>query len=123
MSVLLDTNIVLYFLGGRLAEPLPEDGIAVSVVTELELLSFPGMDRAGESAIVAFLERVEVVGLESEVKVHAVRLRRLTNLRLPDAIIAGTAAARGMVLYSNDERLVQRQVVPTKSLRVLPEPK
>ncbi len=33
---LLDTNIILYLLGGRLAEPLPEGNYYVSVMTEIE---------------------------------------------------------------------------------------
>jgi len=37
MSIVLDTNAVLYFLAGRLAEPLPEADFYVSVMTEIEL--------------------------------------------------------------------------------------
>ena len=38
MTGLLDTNVALYLLGGRLAEPLPGGNYGVSVVTEMELL-------------------------------------------------------------------------------------
>ncbi len=41
MNIVLDTNAVLYFLGGRLAEPLPQANFYVSVITEIELLSYP----------------------------------------------------------------------------------
>lgn len=37
--ILLDTNVVLYFLGGRLTNPLPSGQYFVSVITEIELLS------------------------------------------------------------------------------------
>ncbi len=36
--ILLDTNVVLYLLGGRLAKPLPSGQYVVSVITEIELL-------------------------------------------------------------------------------------
>lgn len=39
MTALLDTNVVLYFLGGRLAAPLPPGDYGVSVITEMELLA------------------------------------------------------------------------------------
>jgi predicted nucleic acid-binding protein len=42
--ILLDTNVVLYFLGGRLANPLPSGEYFVSVITEIELLSYPSLN-------------------------------------------------------------------------------
>ncbi|MFA5920045.1 MAG: hypothetical protein WC856_01990 [Methylococcaceae bacterium] len=41
MSIVLDTNAVFYFLAGHLAEPLPQADFYVSVITEIELLSYP----------------------------------------------------------------------------------
>jgi len=41
MNKVLDTNTVLYLLGGRLAESLPEAYYFISVITEIELLSYP----------------------------------------------------------------------------------
>ncbi|MBL8887298.1 MAG: type II toxin-antitoxin system VapC family toxin [Phycisphaerales bacterium] len=118
MSVLLDTNIVLYFLSGRLAEPLPVGPLAISVITELELLSFPALDAAGESTIRTFLSQVTVLDLAGPVKDAAVAARRTHGLRLPDAIVVGTASAHGLSLLTNDERLVRKQVVETRSLRL-----
>ncbi|PYS40077.1 MAG: hypothetical protein DMF71_14045 [Acidobacteria bacterium] len=37
MTGLLDTNVALYLLGGRLAELLPVGNYGVSVITEMEL--------------------------------------------------------------------------------------
>ncbi|PHM10709.1 PIN domain nuclease, partial [Nostoc sp. 'Peltigera malacea cyanobiont' DB3992] len=41
--ILLDTNVVLYFLGGRLVNPLPSGEYFISVITEIELLSDPSL--------------------------------------------------------------------------------
>ena len=41
MTGLLDTNVALYLLGGRLAESLPAGAYGVSVITEMELLAWP----------------------------------------------------------------------------------
>jgi hypothetical protein len=35
----LDTNAILYFLGGKLAQPLPTGQYFISVISEMELLS------------------------------------------------------------------------------------
>lgn len=40
MNIVLDTNAALYFLAGRLAQALPQAEFYVSVITEMELLSF-----------------------------------------------------------------------------------
>jgi len=48
LSVVLDTNVVLYYLGNRLAGDLPSGPICVSVVTEIELLSYPDLSRDEE---------------------------------------------------------------------------
>lgn len=54
MKWLIDTNIVLYHLGGRLAEPIPGGEHAISVITELELLSWDELDATGEAASAPF---------------------------------------------------------------------
>lgn len=47
----LDTNIILYFLGGRLADPFPAGTYAISVISELELLAYPGLVSSEEQRI------------------------------------------------------------------------
>jgi hypothetical protein len=49
LRALLDTNAALYFLGGRLSEPLPAAQYFASVITEIELLSYPTLDASGEA--------------------------------------------------------------------------
>jgi len=39
LKKVLDTNAILYLLGGRLAQPLSSAAYFVSVVSEMELLS------------------------------------------------------------------------------------
>lgn len=53
--ILLDTNIVLYFLGGRLIHPLPPAQYLISVITEMELLSYPSLTSDEEARIINFL--------------------------------------------------------------------
>lgn len=53
------------------------------------------------------LADVAVVGIEAEVKRHAIDLRRQMRLRLPDAIIAATAIALDAELLTNDAAMIQ----------------
>ncbi|MDD5308462.1 MAG: type II toxin-antitoxin system VapC family toxin [Deltaproteobacteria bacterium] len=105
MRRVLDTNVALYLLGGRLAEHLPEGEYSISVITEMELLSYPDLDEAGERAIRNLLADLEIVGLTPEVKERAIGLRRSHMIKLPDAIIAATALALGAEILSCDARL------------------
>ena len=55
MTGLLDTNVALYLLGGRLAAPLPEGEHGVSVITEMEMLAWPSLTPEEEARVRAFL--------------------------------------------------------------------
>lgn len=103
---LLDTNVALYFLGGRLAEALPDGECVVSVITELELLAYPALDDRAEALVRQFLHSVGIVELTDRVKAETIRLRRSHGLKLPDAIVAGTAAASGVELLTNNARML-----------------
>lgn len=102
----LDTNIVLYFLGGCLAEPLPVGKYGISVITELELLAYPGLSREEADQLEVFISKIAVIDLTLSVKTHAINYRKRLNLKLPDAIIAATARALNATLLSNDQRLL-----------------
>lgn len=43
IDYLFDTNILIYLLNNRLAENLPSGRYGYSVITEIELLSFPAL--------------------------------------------------------------------------------
>ncbi len=114
----LDTNAVLYLMGGRLAEPLPEGQYFASVVTEIELLSYPSLDAAEEERIRTFLSEITVVELTREVKEAAIQLRRQHSLKLPDAIIAATASSLEAELLTNDHKLSQLPNISSRQLRL-----
>ena len=114
----LDTNVILYFLGGRLAEPLPVGPYAISVISELELLAYPGLTLSEEQRVRAFLADIAVTDLTQAIKSHAVELRKRYSLKLPDAIVAATALALDATLLTNDQRLLALKEVPTRMLPI-----
>nr|VFK64681.1 MAG: hypothetical protein BECKUNK1418G_GA0071005_104922 [Candidatus Kentron sp. UNK]VFK71178.1 MAG: hypothetical protein BECKUNK1418H_GA0071006_105322 [Candidatus Kentron sp. UNK] len=109
---LLDTNIVIGLLKGdpasvALAEQveLRLEQCAVSQITRMELLSFQGITRDEERRINIFLAACHVCRLDERTEQEAIRLRRLTNLKLPDAIVAASALVRGATLLTLDQRM------------------
>ena len=105
LSYVLDTNIVIYLQKGWLAEALPKGHMAISVITEIELRGFPGLSAEQEEYLTRFLAEIRIESLDKDIKETAIRLRRNHRIKLPDALIAATALARGAVLLTNDEHL------------------
>jgi hypothetical protein len=116
MSIVLDTNTVLYFLAGRLAEPLPEADFYVSVITEIELLSYPLLKMEDETEIRSFLNDVTIIDLTETIKQSAITLRRKYRLKLPDALIVATAHDLNAELCTNDIKLLNISELSIKSL-------
>lgn len=118
MKRVLDTNAVLYLLGGKLAQSFPVGQYFISVISEMELLSYPFLDESAQAKIEGFLSEVTVVGLTEEVKSLAIRLRRQHSLKLPDAIVAATALSLGASLLTNDSKLLQLPGLPSQALEL-----
>ena len=114
----IDTNIFILRVNDRLAELLPRGEIACSVITEIELLSFPALTSSEEALLRSTLARVAVYGIDRDTKEEAIRLRRQSRLKLPDAIIAATAIRHQAVLVTNDNELQKVPGLKSQSLAV-----
>lgn len=108
MSLVLDTNASIYQLAGILDLPIGRGIFAVSVVTKIELLAFPGLTAESEVEVRRMLvEDVEVVPLSEAIVERTIRLRRTSRIKLPDAVIAATALELGYELMTNDAALAK----------------
>jgi len=59
-SILLDTNTVLYLLGGKISTDfLPEGVYYISFITELELLSYPNISETESNTIQQFINGID----------------------------------------------------------------
>ena len=101
-GVLLDSNAIIYLVGRRVSDPLPDGPYFVSAISEIEVMGFPLLSSADESNLRGFLDVVEVVGLSVEIKDLAILLKRQHRLKTPDAIIAATAVHLEIDVVSND---------------------
>jgi len=100
----LDTNIALYLLGGDqvLATVLNEKEVYISVISEMEMLGYPGIATEEIIRIKSFLAETTIVELTPDIKNKTIELRQFYNVKLPDAIIAATAISQNIPLLSAD---------------------
>ena len=92
-SLIIDTNIALYLLGGdrTLSVVLDGETIYFSFISELELLSYQGLTEAERKVVNQFISDCIVIDINREIKDKTIVLRQTYRLKLPDAIIAATA--------------------------------
>jgi len=122
VRAILDTNAVIYLQKGLLQEPLPPGEYLISVITEIELLSFPGLTEPQRIWLQRLIDDLEVVELDVGVKRRAIELRRNHHLKLPDALIAAAALTRDAVLLTNDGRLSNLPGIRCQSLKLRATP-
>ncbi|MDA0738711.1 MAG: type II toxin-antitoxin system VapC family toxin [Nitrospirae bacterium] len=115
---LFDTNAILYFLGGVLADPLPKGRFWISVITEIELLSYPSLTPEEAAKIKDLFSDIAIIGLTSTIKEEAITLRRNKNLKVPDAIIAASAKILQATLLTNDRSMKNIPDISIQALRL-----
>jgi predicted nucleic acid-binding protein len=107
--VVADTSVIVAFLKGDpvAGEALIGKRVFVSVITEIELLSYSRIREVDMSATVTWLKNVRIVGLTEEVKAETISIRRSRSLKLPDGLIAATAISLGVPLLTGDRRFAK----------------
>lgn len=109
--VILDTNAVIYYLQNEnkavnVIELLRErkTEFAISTITELEVLSFPGITDFELFKISVWLNELFIIPVDSIIAREAAKLRRKYHLKSPDAIVAATAILYKGRLVTRDKR-------------------
>lgn len=118
IGYLLDTNIVIDFLGNRLTKtareflnPIIDDVPNLSVITKMELLGFKTTTRH-YAILLNFAEDSKIHPLTESVVESTIEIRRQKKIKLPDAIIAATA-------IENKLRLLTRNISDFKNIKDL----
>ena len=86
----------------ELAQLLDEKNIIISFITELELLSKPGLTLAEKKIIKSFLNDCTIYDINAIIKDRVIDLKQSIKIKLPDAIIASTALWLNVPLVSAD---------------------
>ena len=103
-SLLLDTNVILYFLSGdrTLIPILSEKNLFVSFITQLELLSYKEITKTDIKNITKFLSECTIIDINTHIKDSAVNIKRKYSLKLPDSIIIATGMYLKIPILSAD---------------------
>lgn len=105
-----DTNAIIFFLQDLLPQrskdfllqELKRSTPYFSIISEIELLSWPKLSIPERQTIADFLSHFERIELTEEVKQETIRIRKTIGLKVPDSIIAASALTHQTQLLSNN---------------------
>jgi predicted nucleic acid-binding protein len=108
----LDSTVAIDLLNGLpsskpIKAKLKNAKVYVSVITRIEMLSFPNSTPEMENRIKYFLKSVKVVSFNKKVEQNTILLRRSKKLKIPDSIIAATALTLQAAIISRDDHFIQ----------------
>ena len=104
-KIFLDTNIILYLLGGdkTIAELLDGNQFYISFITQLELLGYSELNTKQEKIIIDLLRNCVILDINDEIKAKVIHLRKTWKLKLPDCIIIASSLYLNLPLITADE--------------------
>jgi len=106
---LIDNNVISSFFSGAYAASGMEfvsaaidARVNLSVITEIEALSWLCSDKSKEKIIENFVADSDIINLSPAIVASCIALRRSRKIRTPDAIIAATAITHSLTLLTSD---------------------
>ena len=104
-KILLDTNVLIMALNNGLV--LPQKNYIISVITEIELLSFPKLSEKEDKILRNFLKNFEIIYIDEKIKEKTISIRKNTFLKLPDSLIIATAITKKATLVTADKQILK----------------
>lgn len=106
---LIDNNAISNFFCGLytekemnfMADVLDQTPI-ISVITEIEALSWISSDKAKEQIVKDFIQDATVLALTPAIVSQCISIRRSRKIKTPDAIIAATAIVHNLTIITSD---------------------
>lgn len=102
--LLVDTNVLVYHLGGRsdATRALQDVEVHISFVTEIELQSKATLSAKDLLSIQAAMANFRISDVNPSIKQMAAALRRKHGLKFADALVAATALHLNLPLLTAD---------------------
>ena len=107
---LLDTNILIYYWKGEIPssqikniEDILKRSLTISIITKIELLGWRSHTTEGFLRAKEFLRHAKILPVDNDLADLTIELRRNSNIKLADALIAATALLNGLVLITRNE--------------------
>jgi predicted nucleic acid-binding protein len=103
IDFIVDTNFLIFVSDeNKIVLPFLEYNIAVSYITEMELLGVFSISKNQKLAMEKILNQCYVIDCSKEIKELAIKLKQKYKIKLPDAIIAATAIDKQLPFVSAD---------------------
>ena len=103
-EILADTNAIIYFVNGNSCmKPYENATVSVSIISEMELLSFPKITDQETDNIKEVISDCNEINIDDSIKNMTIELRKKYSIKLPDSIIAATAICHGLPLVTADK--------------------
>ena len=103
---LIDTSTVIDYLDNKLpsnaANMLDGEELEMSVISRMELLSWPNAEPKQMSVLNQFISSVVIWGLDERIILKGIEVRKSNQIKLPDAIIAATSIVHGLNLVTRN---------------------
>ncbi|MDT3738317.1 MAG: PIN domain-containing protein [Candidatus Kapabacteria bacterium] len=100
---LLDTNAIINLF--RFEKTIFGIKYYFSIITELELLSYSEISKEETNHIKHYCNDNGRLVVDKEILEKTIELRKLYKMKLPDAIICGSAYRYDLVLVTDDKKL------------------
>jgi predicted nucleic acid-binding protein len=103
-NIVVDTSLIINLFNGVSGiEPLINNrNLFVSIISEIEVLSFPNLSPKDKELLKSFLHECFIVDIEPAIKDLTIEIRTKSKIKLPDAVIAATAIYYDLPLLTMD---------------------
>ena len=104
-SIVADTSLIINLFNGvaEVQELITGRSLFISIITEIEVLSFPNITTADKTLLKEFLSECYIIDIEPAIKDITIEIRSKYKVKLPDAIIAATAMYFDLPLFTMDK--------------------
>ena len=108
IDLIVDTNILIQINQGiKVVEPILENNLAISFITEIELLGGLNFSKELKNQYKNLMNDCYIFEFNRDIKEKTIFLRNNYKLKIPDAIIASTAIVFDLPLVSSDSDFIK----------------
>jgi predicted nucleic acid-binding protein len=103
--IVVDTSLIINLFNGieEVQELIANRNLFVSIISEIEVLSFPSITAKDSELLRGFLSECYIVDIEPAIKDITIDIRSKFKIKLPDAVIAATAIYFDLPLFTMDK--------------------
>jgi predicted nucleic acid-binding protein len=103
--IVVDTSLIINLFNGvkEVQNLITDRNLFVSVISEIEVLSFPNITTKDSELLKGFLSECYIVDIEPAIKDITIHIRSKFKIKLPDAVIAATAIYFDLPLFTMDK--------------------